>query len=193
MSTTTSSWMRSALWLLLSTVTILIGVLAIVAPMAAGLGATIAIGWLIALAGGSHVALAFEPQRWSSRVWHVLAGLIYLVGGVLVVMSPHAGLLSLTLFLAAMFLASGLCRLATAFALRAKEGVGWLFADGILTVLLGGLIYMDWPWNSHWLVGTLVGITFVFNGVAGLAFSFAPRRRAAEREPTGHLPLPDVR
>ena len=190
---TTSSGIRGALWLLLSLITILVGLLAIAAPMVAGIGATIAVGWLIAVSGGSHIALAFEPQRLGSRAWHVLAGVVYLIGGVLVVLSPHAGLLSLTLFLAAMFLAGGVFRLAAAFALRAKEGAAWLFADAVLTLLLGGLIYMDWPWNSHWLVGTLVGIAFVFNGVAGLAFSFARRSRATEREPAGHVPVPDAR
>ena len=60
---TTSSGIRGALWLLLSLITILVGLLAIAAPMVAGIGATIAVGWLIAVSGGSHIALAFEPQR----------------------------------------------------------------------------------------------------------------------------------
>lgn len=191
--TTDPSRTSRVLWLLLSFISIVVGLIAIAAPMAAGLGATIVVGWLIMLSGGSHVALAFEPQRLGSRAWHALAGLSYLVGGVLSLLRPDVGLLSLTLLLAAMFLAAGVFRLAAAFALRARSGAVWLFADAVLTLLLGGLIYLDWPDSSHWLIGTLVGVTLVFNGVAGLGFSFAGRGRAASGAPEGHVPIPEIR
>lgn len=191
--TTDPSQTRRTLWLLLSLVSILVGLVAIVAPMAAGLGATIVVGWLIMLSGGSHVALAFEPQRLGSRAWHALAGLSYLIGGIIILLRPDVGLISLTLLLAAMFLAGGVFRLAAAFALRTRSRALWLFADAILTLLLGALIYLDWPGSSHWLIGTFVGVTLVFNGAAGLAFSLAVRGRPANGSPTGHVPIPETR
>ena len=176
-------------WSFLSVLTILAGVFAIVAPMAAGLATTLLVGWFVTFAGATHLWLTFEPQRFASRLWHVLAALIYGVGGVYLIVRPDVGLLSLTLFLSAMLLASGFFRLAAYFNLKDGKGAVWLLADGILTVLLGTLVYLGWPASSHWAVGTLMGVTLVFNGVANLMFSQSCRRHAkfGGDEAEGHI------
>jgi uncharacterized membrane protein HdeD (DUF308 family) len=167
-------------WSVLSGLTILAGILAIAAPMAAGLATTLLVGWFVTFAAVTHLWLTFEPQRLASRLWHVLAAAIYGIGGAYLMLRPDVGLLSLTLFLSAMLFASGIVRVAAYFSLKDREGAIWLLADGILTVLLGTLIYLGWPASSHWAVGTLVGVALIFNGVANLMFSQSCRRHARQ-------------
>ncbi len=127
-------------WPIVSVLTIVAGLLAMAAPTAAGLAAALLVGWFIIFSGAAHLWLAFEPQRLSSRLWHVLAALVYGIGGFYLIVRPDLGLLSLTLFLSIMLVAGGIFRAAAYFELRNRAGAFWLLADGILTILLGGLI-----------------------------------------------------
>lgn len=191
MTTQGTSDRTSIWWPILSALTIVAGALAIAAPMAAGLAATLVIGWFILFSGGTHLWLAFEPQRIGSRLWHALAALIYGVGGFYLIVRPDIGLVSLTLFLSVMLVAGGVFRVAAYFELRERAGAFWLLTDGFLTILLGGMIYAGWPESSHRAVGTLVGVTIVMNGMANLMFSLAARRiardRNRERDVPGHV------
>ncbi|MEQ1863949.1 MAG: DUF308 domain-containing protein [Micropepsaceae bacterium] len=174
-----SSTDRPSLWWpILSALTVVTGLLAIAVPMAAGLAATLFVGWFVMFSGGAHLWLAFEPQRLGSRLWHVLGALIYSVGGFYLIVRPDVGLVSLTLFLSVMLVAGGVFRVVAYFELRERVGAFWLLTDGVVTVLLGGMIYAGWPESSHWAVGTLVGVTIMLNGIANFMFSLAVRRIA---------------
>jgi uncharacterized membrane protein HdeD (DUF308 family) len=56
----------------------------------------------------------------------------------------------------------------------------WELIHGIVTVLLGLLIYVHWPSNSVWLIGTLVGVSMIRSGFAGLMLSLAARKTLAQ-------------
>ncbi|MGA8861646.1 MAG: hypothetical protein WB506_16690, partial [Candidatus Sulfotelmatobacter sp.] len=62
--------------------------------------------------------------------------------------------------------------------MRAMQGAGWVLMDGIVTLLLGGLIYLQWPSSLAWAIGTLVGISMIFSGVARIMMSLAVRNVA---------------
>jgi uncharacterized membrane protein HdeD (DUF308 family) len=62
--------------------------------------------------------------------------------------------------------------------MRPAAGWGWILFDAIVTILLGALIWAHWPINSEWVVGTLVGISFIVSGVSRLMLSMAVRRVA---------------
>ena len=48
--------------------------------------------------------------------------------------------------------------------------------DGLITILLGGMIWFHWPWNAEWVVGTLFGISIFVSGISRLMFSMAVRK-----------------
>jgi len=50
--------------------------------------------------------------------------------------------------------------------------------DGIVTLLLGLMIYTQWPSSSAWAIGTLVGVSMIISGVARVMVSFAVRKAA---------------
>jgi uncharacterized membrane protein HdeD (DUF308 family) len=56
------------------------------------------------------------------------------------------------------------------------HGSTWVLLDGIITLLLGLMIYAQWPSSSAWAIGTMVGISMIFSGVARVMMSLAVRK-----------------
>jgi uncharacterized membrane protein HdeD (DUF308 family) len=94
-------------------------------------------------------------------------------------MNPAGGLLALTLMIASFFLVYGFIAVVLAFRMRPVRGWGWILFDAIVTVLLGALIVVHWPVSSEWVVGTLVGISFIASGVSRVMLSFGVRKLAS--------------
>ncbi|PYX11892.1 MAG: hypothetical protein DMG84_22925 [Acidobacteria bacterium] len=93
--------------------------------------------------------------------------------------APGAGVASLTLVLASLFLIEGILNIVLFFQMRSMRGSGWMLGDGIITLLLGLLIYLQWPSSSTWAIGTLVGVSMIISGVTRVMFSLAVRKVAA--------------
>src|SRR5215831_1667303 len=83
---------------------IILGVLAVGAPMVAAVAVNVVISWLIVLAGVVHLAVAFHRREVGSMIWRVLVGLAYIFFGVYLIAHPATAVASLTLVLASLFL-----------------------------------------------------------------------------------------
>jgi uncharacterized membrane protein HdeD (DUF308 family) len=169
-----STW--SILW---GVLLIISGMLAIGSPFMAAVAVNVVIAWLIVLAGVVHVILAFQAYRAGSVVWKLLVGLAYIGFGVYLIMHPAIGVASLTLVLACLFLIEGVLDVVLFFQMRSVGGSGWMLVDGIITLLLGGMIYMQWPASSAWAIGTLVGVSMIISGVSRVMLSLMVRKVAA--------------
>jgi uncharacterized membrane protein HdeD (DUF308 family) len=159
---------------------IVLGVLAIGSPLLAAIAISVIIAWLIMFAGAVHVVLAFHTHRAGSLVWKLLVGLAYLLFGAYVIMHPLLGVASLTLVLAALFLIEGILDIILFFRMRPLRGSSWVLMDGVVTVLLGLLIYVHWPSSSAWAIGTLVGVSMIISGITGVMLSLAVRKMATQ-------------
>jgi uncharacterized membrane protein HdeD (DUF308 family) len=62
------------------------------------------------------------------------------------------------------------------FRTRHEGGSGWLLVNALITLLLGGLIWSQWPWSSVWAIGTLVGVNLLMTGISRLMFGLAARK-----------------
>jgi uncharacterized membrane protein HdeD (DUF308 family) len=160
----------------LSILMILAGCLAIFVPPAAGIAITIFIGWLLIFSGVAHLVFGWHTRSNGGLIWEVLLGIAYIAVGIYLLLNPIAGLASLTLALAIYLLAEGILELILSFWLRPLPGWGWLLFDAIVTLILAVMIWKTWPSNTPWVIGTLVGISMVFSGVARLMLSLAARR-----------------
>jgi uncharacterized membrane protein HdeD (DUF308 family) len=67
------------------------------------------------------------------------------------------------LMLAAAFFGSGLFRIIVALSER-FYGWGWVLLNGIITLVLGILIWRGWPDAAFWVIGLFVGIDMLFAG-----------------------------
>jgi uncharacterized membrane protein HdeD (DUF308 family) len=158
---------------------IVLGMFAVGSPALAAVAVNAVIAWLIVLAGVVHVALAFYAHRAGSLLWKLLVGIAYVFFGVYLIAHPALGVASLTLVLAVLFLVEGIFDLALFFQLRAVGGSSWILVDGVITLLLGLMIYLQWPSSSNWAIGTLVGISLIISGVTRLMLSLAVRKVTA--------------
>jgi uncharacterized membrane protein HdeD (DUF308 family) len=155
---------------------IVLGMLAIGSPMAAAVALNVVISWLLVLAGAVHLAVAFHLREAGRVIWRALVGLAYIFFGVYLIAHPVIGVASLTLILASLFLVEGIFDIALFFQVRSSRGSAWILFDGIITLMLGLLIYLQWPSSSAWAIGTLVGVSMIISGVTRLMVSVAVRQ-----------------
>jgi len=181
---TPSALLRHAsTWSILCGVLLIVfGMLAVGSPALAALAVNAFIAWLIVLAGVVHLVLAFHAHGAGSLLWKLLVGVAYVAFGVYLIAHPALGVASLTLVLGSLFLVEGIFDVALFFQMRSVGGSGWVLLDGIVTLLLGLMIYLQWPSSSNWAIGTLVGVSMILSGVTRLMLSMAVRRAAAAVE-----------
>jgi len=158
---------------------IIAGMIAIFAPMEAGIVVVIVVGWMAVFNGGAQLFYAFSHEA-KHRWLEALLGIIYIIAGIYILMHPLGGLLAITLLISCFLIVYGVFALVLAFQMRPAPGWGWVLFDAIVTIFLGILIYIHWPMNTEWVMGTLVGISFIVTGVSRLMVSLAVRRLTAK-------------
>jgi uncharacterized membrane protein HdeD (DUF308 family) len=163
----------SALW---GASLIILGMLAVGSPFLAAVAVNVFIAWLIVLAGVVHLTVALHTREAGSLIWRLLVGLAYVSFGVYLIAHPALGVAALTLVLASLFLVEGILNIALFFKVRSIPRSGWVLSDGIITLLLGLMIYAQWPSSSAWAIGTLVGVSIIISGVTRLMLSMAVRK-----------------
>jgi uncharacterized membrane protein HdeD (DUF308 family) len=152
---------------------IVLGVLAIVAPFAAGLSAAIAVGSLLLVSGVAQLFLAFRGGSVGAAIGIALLGLLAILCGGYMLFQPAAALGSLTLLLAGFFFAQGLIEIFNGFGSRPQAGWGWLLVSGIISVLLAIMIWRQFPFSGAWAIGTLVGVRLLMSGISFMAIGSA--------------------
>ena len=158
---------------------IVLGMFAVGSPALAAVAVNAVIAWLIVLAGVVHLFLAFHAHRAGSLLWKLVVGIAYVFFGVYLIAHPALGVASLTLVLGSLFLVEGIFDIALFFQMRAVGGSSWILVDWIITLLLGLMIYLQWPSSSNWAIGTLVGVSLIISGVTRLMLSLAVRKATA--------------
>jgi uncharacterized membrane protein HdeD (DUF308 family) len=158
---------------------VILGVMAIGAPFLAAVAVNAVIAWLIIVAGIVHIVLAFHAHGAGSAIWRVLVGLAYLAFGGYMIVHPVLGVASLTLVLAALFVIEGVLNLMLYARMRRLHGSSWVLIDGIITLLVGLMIYMQWPSSSVWAIGFLVGVSLMISGATRIGMTLALRRAMA--------------
>ncbi len=152
-------------WLLLIVggVTLLAGIVALAMPFIASLTAAILAGWVLIAAGVFGLVTAFRRHDG----WHVAAAfalaLVSILGGILMLAQPIAGILALTTVLIAYFAASGVLRIWYG-ARNWRDGGGWMVATGALSFLLALLLWFGLPFSASWVPGVFLGVDLIIWG-----------------------------
>jgi len=155
---------------------IIFGFLAIALPFATSWGVVVVIAWLIIFSGGFQFIHAFQSHGVGHIVWKVLVAILYLIVGIYFLLHPLIGVAAFTFALAVFFVIEGVFDLVAYFQNRQATGSGWVLFDGIVTLILGILVWRQWPSSSLWVIGTLVGISMIMTGTTRLMMSLAARR-----------------
>jgi uncharacterized membrane protein HdeD (DUF308 family) len=157
---------------------IALGVLAIAFPFATTIAAKVFLGWLFLIGGIVQIIHAFSTRGWSEFFLDLLMGILYLVAGGWLAFFPLTGIVTLTIFLAAMFVVQGVIEIAMAFRIRPLDGWGWMLVAGIVAVLAGILILFGLPSSATSAIGLLVGINLLMTGWAYLLLPMMVERAA---------------
>lgn len=145
---------------------IVLGAIAIITPAVAGSAVVIVVGLILLIAGVTQVVRGLRAEAWSEKLLTTIMGVISAVAGIAVIGHPLLGLAFLTLLLLAYFLVEGAWKIIASFRYRPAEGWIWLLVSGVLSVVLGLLIWNQWPVSGLWAVGVLVGINLLGTGIA---------------------------
>ncbi len=95
------------------------------------------------------------------------------------ILHPVLGVASLTLVIAVLFLIEGILDVILFFNMRSMRGAFWVLVDGIVTLLLGLIIYLQWPSSAVWAIGVLVGVSMIISGVTRVMLSLSVRKMGA--------------
>jgi uncharacterized membrane protein HdeD (DUF308 family) len=121
------------------------------------------VGLLMVAYGVVEAIQAFRHRGWSGFFLFFFGGVLSIVAGLVVLMNPMGGLSVLTLFVAMYFIALGVLRIVAVLSAR-HPGWGWGFLNGIVSLVLGVMIWNRWPASSLWIVGMFVCIDMIFEG-----------------------------
>ncbi len=135
-------------------------------------------GVFLLSAGIIKIIQACLARKWKGLFLTLLVGLLYLVTGFLCVTKPEVAAISLTFWIAAFCFIAGLLRMIGALILRFKEW-GWVFFNGLITFLLGIMIYADWPLSGLWVIGLFIGIDLLLAGWSWVMLVLMKRDRFA--------------
>jgi uncharacterized membrane protein HdeD (DUF308 family) len=167
------------LFLLVGISLVVLGVLAIGSPWVATEAIVTVTGVLLVIGGLVEVGSTFFARGWGGMLLHLVCGLLYLFAGIIFLERPTLAAEACTLMLAVFFVFGGVIRIAVALE-RHFSGWGWTLFSGAVGVLLGILIWRQFPSSTLWVIGTFVGIDLVFNGWSWVMLALGVRSVATE-------------
>ena len=148
------------------------------------LGVVIVISWLLMISGVVQLIHAIRGKTAGSRLWTGIIGVIYFSMGLFLRLNPGIGIAALTLALIGFFVAQGVIDVFAYFRMRKAGASGWQLFEGVITLILGLMIWRHWPSGSLWVIGTLVGINMIMTGTTRLMLALAVRSATKAIEET---------
>ena len=159
---------------------IILGVLALIFPVIASVWVTGVIA-VVFLVGGvvgwiSNLARSKRMGRWIC-FWRLVVSTLFIVAGASMISnfrSPADAaeqVATLSLAIGIVFLVEGVVAFFNGLSHSNRPGAGWAVANGVITFILGLLIVTLKFWGLLWVLGVLVGISFLFSGIDLIALS----------------------
>jgi uncharacterized membrane protein HdeD (DUF308 family) len=160
---------------------IILGVAAVLTPAVAGGAVVMVIGLILLAAGIVAIVRGLKAETSMEKVVGLTLGIVTVLAGIAVIGHPFLGLAFLTLLLVGYFVVEGVWKIVVAFRYKPATGWKWLLVSGVLSLVLGLLIWNQWPVSGLWAVGVLVGINLLGTGLAlvTLASTFKSLGRGA--------------
>jgi len=155
----------------------ILGLAAMIVPPLASLAVTILLGWMFLISGAAGLALTFWARHMPGFWWSLISAVLALGAGIILLMQPVQGTLTLTIVVGAYFLAEGVATIMYALEHRRElsERWSWMLVAGIMDLMIAAIIVAGLPGSALWAVGLLVGINLVFGGASLIGMALAAR------------------
>jgi uncharacterized membrane protein HdeD (DUF308 family) len=171
------------LFLVEGIILLILGLAAIVIPPIATLALELLFGWLFLISGITGAIATFLMRQAPGFLWSLVSAILAIVVGIVLLLWPLSGILSLTLVLIVFFIVEGVTSIM--FALEHKRELsgrwGWMLASGIVDLILAAIIIAGLPGTAAWALGLLVGINMVFGGTALIGMALHAREAIPTR------------
>jgi len=165
------------LFLIEGIILVVLGLIAIVVPPIATLAVELLFGWLFLLSGIMGLITTFWMRDAPGFWWSLLSGVLGIAAGIVLLVWPLSGVLSLTLVLIVFFTIEGIA--SVMYALEHKRELsgrwGFMLASGIIDLIIAAIILFGLPGSAAWALGLLVGINLTFGGAALIAMALHAR------------------
>ena len=166
-----------------SVLLIVCGALAILLPFGMSIGVVILVSWLLIMGGIVQFVHVFRCQGIGDGIWKALIAIIYFVTGLYLRFNLRVRQAALTLVLIAFFVAQGLVDIFVYSRTRQSGISRYLLFNGLITPLLGVMLWRRWPSSAIWVFGLLVGINMIMTGITRLMLSLGIRLAIRLRVP----------
>ena len=155
---------------------VIFGVIAIIAPAVMGTAVVMVIGAILLVTGVVEFIHGFREPKWSSKLLTLVLGVITIVCGISVLAHPVVGMVVLALILAILFAIEGIWKIIASFSFRPASGWLAMLFSGIIALLLGFLIWKQWPLSGLWAVGILIGVDLLVTGCSMIALAMTVKQ-----------------
>ena len=143
-------------------IAIVLGILAMLAPGIAGLSIAMLLGLFVTATGILRMIWALQGGEPRQRTADLALGSLPLICGLALLANPVLGAGVLTLVLVSYFVADGILEIAAGFT---SPGGIWRFLGGAISMLLGVMLWSQYPLSGAWAMGTFLGIKLFFVGL----------------------------
>jgi uncharacterized membrane protein HdeD (DUF308 family) len=154
---------------------VLLGGFALIDSITVSILSMLVFAWVLILAGIIQAVQAVRHRHAHHFLLHVLNAVFALVLGVILLRNSLAGLLVMTLLLAAYFVVVGIFRIIAGATMK-TPGAGWTLFDGIISLLLGLMVWAHWPMAALWIIGLFIGINLIITGCSQVMLAMALKK-----------------
>lgn len=168
---------NSGLTVAVGIIILLMGIFAMGSPFIAGVSLAIAVGFTLIIGGFGQLAFALKAR---AGLFSIILAILTVIAGGYMVSNPGVALATMTMVLAIYLVISGVFEVMMAFQVKPVKGWGWALFSGAVSVLLGAMIWSQFPVSGVWTVGMLIGIKLFFSGWTLLMFGLTARSVARE-------------
>jgi uncharacterized membrane protein HdeD (DUF308 family) len=145
----------------------LLGLAAVALPTISTLAIEFLVGALFFIGGAVRTVSVLRAPHAPGFRWSLATALSATVLGVLFLVGPSQGALTLTMILIAFFILEGIGAIVLALQLRrVLPSWSWTLLSGVVDLILASLIWQGWPGTAAWAIGLLVGVNMIFLGLA---------------------------
>ncbi len=149
------------------------GTMALMSPLVAGSSSTNMVGVLLVIGGIGQCILAFKAGVFGRGFLTLIVALLMTITGSYMATQPVVSLASLTMILVIYFAIVALFELIMACQIRPAQCWGPVLINGIVTLLLGIMLWLQFPLPGVWAIGIVFGVKMIFSGVLFLFIGIA--------------------
>jgi uncharacterized membrane protein HdeD (DUF308 family) len=123
----------------------------------------------------------FSAPDWKGKLLNLALAVLYVGAGIVTVLNPVSTAIWFTLFLAVFLAMIGILRIIMAFQIKDRTAAwSWVAFGGLLNIILGILVYMQWPASGLWVIGLFISIELIIHGINAIVLSNIAKKSRKE-------------